>query len=138
MVVAVTAIVATIAVPRFTNATVRYRLETAARRLIADLEAAQQEAIGSSSSRRVTIASQGYTISKLDTLGNRVTTGTVKLGLPPYSITSIVATVDGNAASDFDYDGYGKPSGVGVFVIKVGTDTRTVSTVAGTGKATVN
>lgn len=138
MIVAITAIVAAIAVPRYANATVRYRLETAARRLVADIDAAQQAAVSSSSSRRITLAALGYTISKLDDVGTRVTTGTVKLSDPPYAITSIAGTVAGDPNLPLEFNGYGKPNSVGVFVIRIGSDARTVTTNAVTGKATVN
>lgn len=139
MVVAITAVIAAIAVPRFFNSTTRYKLEAATRRLIGDIEYAQQEAIASSSSRTLTFNffTRSYTITSLDADGNKVVVSTVSLNEGPYQTSSLAASIAGNASNPIKFDGFGKPNGSGTIQLRNGTDRKIITMDGVTGRMTV-
>lgn len=140
MVVAIGAILSAIAVPKFSNATTRYKLDAASRRLAADIQGAQQEAIATSSSRTVTLGatSKNYTISGLAADGSKVIYSTVELDESPYDITGLASSIAGNASTPLKFDGFGKPNGSGTIQMKIRNDKKTLTLDATTGLVKVN
>jgi len=139
MVVAIVAIVSAIAVPRLSNATVRYQLDAAARRLTGDIEYAQQEAIASSSSRTLTFNFLGmsYTITKRDSSGNASVVSVISLNDGPYRASSLTASIAGNTSTPIIFDGFGKPNGAGTIQLKLGAETRIITMDGITGRLSV-
>ncbi len=139
MVVAITAVIASIAVPRFFNSATRYKLDAAARRLTGDIEYAQQEAIASSSSRTLTFnyLARTYTISRLDENGDNVVISTVSLNEGPYQTSALAASIAGNASNPIKFDGFGKPNGAGTIQLRNGTDRKVITLDGVTGRMSV-
>lgn len=140
MVVAIGAILSAIAVPKFSNATTRYKLDAASRRLASDIQAAQQEAIATSSSRTVTLGAtaKNYTISGLAADGTKVIYSTIELDESPYEITGLASYIAGNASTPIKFDGFGKPNGSGTIQLKIRNDKKTLTLDAATGLVKVN
>jgi type II secretory pathway pseudopilin PulG len=138
LVLAIMAILAGIALPRFGNAMVRQRADGLARRIAADLERARSHAMrsGLSQTCRFTLADNRYTL----------------VGIPdpdhPASEYSVLVTAspnDGSLAS-FDlggdgeivFDMYGMPDSAGSVIIRVGDEYRTVTIDPESGETSVN
>lgn len=138
MVIAITIIVSSIAVPRFSNASNRYKLDAGARKLANDLELAQQEAMASSSSRTFTFATAGYTVTRIDSAGKTVVVRTVQLDRDPYGITKLTPAITVANSKPLKFDGFGKPNGGGTIEVVSRNDKRVVTLSSITGKATVN
>jgi prepilin-type N-terminal cleavage/methylation domain-containing protein len=124
-----TAVIATIGLPRYAGALRNFRCIQAATRVMADLAAAQWAARSTSTSTGVTVtfdlpnaayAAPGVAVSVSD---------------PPYNATLLAASFNGAAAVTFDR--YGQPSSGGTVVVAVGASQRTVTVDANTGKASV-
>jgi len=139
MVTAIVGMLAAVAVPRFTNASQRYRADAAVGRVAADIALAQQEAISSSSSRTLTFNTtlRTYTMTGTGAASANGSTYTVDLNLAPYHVTSLAAAVNSDITLPLTFDGYGKPNGTGAITIKVGTDRRTITVDAATGQTVV-
>ncbi len=137
MILAIVATIAAIAAPRYTNSLFRYRAESAARRVVADLALAQQTAMTTSSSRTVTFdtGTHSYTIPGVRALDGTGVTYTVSLLDPPYEARIFSVSLGGDAAVTFD--GYGLPDSDGTVVIEVGDVQMTVALEATTGTAAV-
>lgn len=137
MVLAIIGIIAAIAAPRYTNSLLRYRAESAARRIAADLSLAQQTAMTASSSRTVTfdIGTHSYTIPGVRELDGPGVTYAVSLLDPPYEARIFSVNLGGDAVVAFD--GYGLPDSGGTVVVEVGDVQRTVVLEATTGTAVV-
>lgn len=140
MVVAIVAVLSAIAVPKFSNATTRYKLDAAARRLAGDIVAAQSEAIATSSSRTLTFnfTQKNYTISSLAEDGSTVVHLTVELDQSPYDITSVAASIASSTTTPIKFDGFGKPNGSGTVQLKIRNDRKTLTIDAATGHVKVN
>ena len=134
---AVIAIVAAIATPRYANALTRYRAEAAARRIIADIGLAQQTAKTTSSSRTIIFdtTKHAYSISNVRALDGQSMTYVVALREPPY--LARIASVDMGGDAQLTFDGYGVPDSGGVITVQVGEETRTVVINPDTGSAEV-
>jgi type II secretory pathway pseudopilin PulG len=136
VVLAVSAIAAAIAVPRYATATARYRANFAARRVAADLELAAASARNGSSNRTVTFdaGSRCYTIEPMADLDRKERNYRVQLDVDPYAVTSLKAEFGTDATVVFD--GYGTPDAAGTVRVEVGPVSKLVSLDA-TGKASV-
>jgi prepilin-type N-terminal cleavage/methylation domain-containing protein len=135
VVLAVSAVVASITVPRYASATARYRANFAAKRVAADLELAAATARNASSQRTVTFQTNGtYTIDSTTDLNRRSNTYRVRLDLEPYNATGLKAAFGPDAVVVFD--GYGTPDTDGAVWVQVGSVERKVS-MDSTGKASV-
>ena len=139
LVVAIFAIVGAIAVPRFSNAAVRYKLDVAAKRLISDVELAQQEAIATSSTCTLTFNyfASSYTITRLDDAGSTITVASVSLSSSPYDLTGIAASIAGNISTPIKFDGYGKPNGSGTIQLRVKSEKRILKLDGISGKVVI-
>ncbi|HEX8911647.1 MAG TPA: GspH/FimT family pseudopilin [Humisphaera sp.] len=138
LVLAIAAVVAGVAVPRFGNATARYRADTAARRICADLAQAQAYAKYTGSTQTVTFAptAKTYQVSGVSDLSRSGRTYQVDLADAPYRATAVSASFGGSAAVSFDAYGNPSPASTGTVTVRVGTVTRTVTMDATSGRAT--
>ena len=136
MVVVIVSIVGAIALPRYGNAVAQYRLDAAAKRIVADIDYARALAMSTSQSRSIIFspAYQTYSIANVTSLDNRSTTYTVNLNAEPYKSSLVSATFGGS--STITFDPYGTPSSGGTVVVRTPTTQKTITIDATTGKAT--
>ena len=109
IVLAIIAVISAIAIPRFGTGSRRYRLESAANRVVADIKLARQRAIQTSSQQMMVfnLDSNSYSLPGVDSLDDASRTYSVELDEPPYE-TSILA-IDFDGGSMLTFDGYGDP-----------------------------
>jgi prepilin-type N-terminal cleavage/methylation domain-containing protein len=139
VVLAIIAILASMAIPRFASATTRQRADAAARRIVADLTLAQQRARHTSRSQSVIfdVAAGSYQIPGLSDPDHPDEGYEVQLGAEPYLATIVAADIDGTTQVTFN--GFGRPLSVkqadGTITIQVGSETRTITIDIETGQA---
>jgi prepilin-type N-terminal cleavage/methylation domain-containing protein len=135
--VAILAILAAIALPRYHSALDNYRLSAAAQRVAADLNLARESARTASQSRTASfkVAQGYYEIPNLRDETRRSETYTIDLARDPFVARIESAGFGGDA--DVVFDGFGAPDSGGTVVLRVGSRTMSVVVDAATGKATV-
>jgi prepilin-type N-terminal cleavage/methylation domain-containing protein len=125
LVVAITAMISAIAVPRYASSLARYRADAAAKRVAADLALAQSHASTAGRMQRVVFVARGYQMPGMPHLdGKSYGDYTVDLGAEPYGVTRVAAEFGGDATVTFDI--YGAPDTGGSVVIEVGDVRRVV------------
>jgi len=131
------AVVAGMAAPRFTNATMRYRVELAARRIAADLSLAQSWAKTTSKSQTVVfdLVAGSYRMTGVRTLDNQSLNYQVNLRSDSRPITLVSANLGGDP--NVIFDAYGAPDSGGTIVIEANGTQKTITLNAYTGKAVV-
>jgi len=139
LVLVIMAVMAAVAIPRFSSAEARHRVEAAARRVAADLDLARQRARAAGANRSV-IFNPGAARYRLPGVAHPDRPGspddyTVELGQAPYGAAITAVDFGGDAAIVFD--GFGTPDSGGSVTIRVGRYAQTVTVDAGTGNATV-
>lgn len=124
IVIVIISITAAIAVPRFSGSMSNYRVESAARRLSADIEHMRARARATSSARTIVIdvANDAYTVTGEGVDG--ATDYTVDLGTSPYDAAIVGADMGGTAK--IAIDAYGMVSATGRVVLRSGGASRTV------------
>jgi len=134
-VLAITAMLASIAVPRFSNSLAQHRVQSAARRLIVDLTKAQRQAKYNSTNQKVTflVSTSEYTIDGLTNPDFPAQPYTVRLSTEPY-LTKF-ASVDFGGATTVKFDGFGVPDSGGVILLRSGSIQKVVTVDAVTGQA---
>ena len=134
IVVAVTAILAMIAVPRFGSSIAIHRANAAAQRIAADLSYARQRARMSSAAQRLVfdVASNTYEIIGAADMDRSGEPYVVSLSEPPYE--AVIVSVDFGGDGEVVFDGYGSPDSGGQVVIRVGDFVRQIDLDAATGK----
>lgn len=137
LVVAIIASLAAIAVPRYARSIVRFRVESAARRIVADLDLARKSARRSSTSRTVafTIAANTYRISGLGGLDDRSQDYAVLLSGEPYR--AAIVSCDFGGDTEVVFDGYGVPDSGGTVTVRCGDIRKTVELDPETRRATI-
>jgi prepilin-type N-terminal cleavage/methylation domain-containing protein len=137
LVVAIFAILAAIAAPRYGRAAARYRAEVAARRIAADVALARKSARSAGAERTVTFSvdCDEYSIAGLAGLRDSSTDYRVDLTAGPYEARILVADFGGDAKLVFD--GYGTPDSGGHVRVQVGEAVRTVVFDANSCEATI-
>jgi type IV fimbrial biogenesis protein FimT len=137
LVVAIVAIFAAIAAPRYGRAVGRYRLDLAARRVAADLRLAQSSARAASASRTVvfTPATDRYQLQGVASPDGVAGDYTVWLRVEPYGAD--LAGADFNGVSQVVFSGWGLPNCSGVVTLNVGSRQRTVVVDAQTGRVSI-
>ena len=136
LVVAITALVSAIAVPRYASSLARYRADAAARRVAADLALAQNHASTAGRPQPVVFVARGYQMPGMPHLdGKSYGDYTVDLGADPYGVTRVAAEFGGDASVKFDL--YGAPDSGGSVVIEVGDVRRVVTLSPDNGRASV-
>jgi type II secretory pathway pseudopilin PulG len=136
MVMATIGLIAAIAVPRYSWAMVRYRLDAASRRVVSDLALAQARAKMTSASQPVTFntTTGTYQLTGVPDPDRRSTTYGVTLTAEPY-VCKIVSAKFGSS-STVTFNGYGLPSAGGSIRISAGGTQRVITLDATTGVAT--
>ncbi len=135
LVLAITAILAAIAAPRYGHSAARYKADLAAQRVMADLALAQSTARAGSSSRAVVfnLDTNNYSIQGWTSMQDGATPYVVNLSEPPYEATLL--DVDFNGTSTITYNGWGQPSSGGSIVLQAGSEQRTIYVDSETGRA---
>jgi type II secretion system protein H len=121
--------------PTFFDSLLFHRVETAARRVKADLELARTQARLTSASQTITFTNSTYTISNTQNLDKPGSLYYVDLTKQPYSLDS--ATANFSNLSKVSFDGYGTPLSGGTVVLKAKSHTCTVTVDATTGNVTI-
>jgi prepilin-type N-terminal cleavage/methylation domain-containing protein len=132
VVLAVGATMASIAIPRMGNAAARYKVDFAARKVVADLDRARSNARLTGAAQTVTfnLTTHRYVV----TGGTGMASGlTVDLAGDPYKCRVTAADFGGSAVATFD--AYGLPAAGGTVTLASGSLTRTVTLDAASGKA---
>ena len=125
LVLAIMAMVSAIAVPRYANSVARYRADSAARRVAADLALAQNHASTAGRPQSVVFVSRSYQMPGMSHLdGKSYGDYTVDLGRDPYEVSRVAAEFGGDATVKFDL--YGTPDTGGSVVVEVGDVRRVV------------
>ncbi len=138
MTLAVMVLVAAIAAPRFGLAGSRYRADSVARRIGADLEHARLAALADSSTRRVRfgVVQNRYTLQGVASLDRRSADTIVLLGSSPYFAT--LASADFAGGAQIDFSGLGKPSAGGSVIVSVGDERRRIRVDSETGAVSID
>jgi prepilin-type N-terminal cleavage/methylation domain-containing protein len=137
LVLAIIAIVAAIAVPRYADSIARHRADLAARRIVADLDLARSRAYSSSSTVTVKfdVPADVLWVVGITDMDHPGSDHVVKFADPPYHARLLFADFGGSSAVNFD--GYGVPDSGGSIIVQVGSFQRTLKLDPSTGKATV-
>ena len=137
IVLAIAAVLATLAAPRYINSINRYRADVAARRIAADLALAQSRARATSSSRVVAfdLSHNNYRLNGEADPDSLLKTYTVELSAEPYRVAISTVSFGGNATLSFN--GYGVPDSSGSVQIKCGKEQRTIDIDGGTGVTSI-
>ncbi len=136
IVVLVMSILAAVATPAFLESLLFHRVESAARRLKADLELARQTARLTSAARTVAFTETGYTLSDMASLDDPAAPYVVNLAAPPFELDSLEADFAGNPSITFD--GYGMPASDGAVVLAIKNHQCTVTLNGSTGSVTID
>jgi prepilin-type N-terminal cleavage/methylation domain-containing protein len=136
IVMLVMSILAAAAVPKFLDSLHFHRVESAARRLKADLGLAQHTARLTSTTQSVNFTGTTYTLSSaVKSLDHPGGSYFVDLAAPPYELNSLTANFDGGPSISFD--GYGTPSSLGVVFLTNKSHQCVVELDATTGEVTI-
>lgn len=127
----IVAIMATVAVPRFAAAQVRYRADLVAQRVLKDLELARNRAMTTSKPVSVVFAASGYTLASERHL-DRAGAYAVDLSAEPYRASIPAANFGGDATVVFDI--YGQPDTGGEVTLLAGGLSRRITLNATSGK----
>lgn len=131
----VMSILAAVATPRFFDSLLFHRVESAARRLKADLELARTQARLSSASQSISFLNSTYALVGVKSLDKPNTVYSVNLTKQPYSLDSATANFSNTTAVSFD--GYGTPSSGGTVVLTAKSHQCTVTLDGVTGDVTI-
>lgn len=136
MVLVILSVAAAVAVPRYNRSITRYRVESAARRVVADLEYARNHARQTSQTVMVEfdLGNEGVKIPLIPSLDNQPFYIT-NLGGDPYRVD--VANANFGGDNFVAFDGYGGPDSGGTVDVRAGSLSITVTLDAVTGKASV-
>lgn len=140
-VVATVAVLAAVGIPRYAQSMNRYRVDIAARRVVADLGLARTAARSAGSGQAVDFSTpaNGYTLTGMASPDRRSDTYAVKLGDEPYKVAVSSVTLDAAPAgtTSVNFTRYGLPQYGGTIVLSSGGYTKSVVLDAVTGRAEV-
>jgi type II secretory pathway pseudopilin PulG len=128
-------ILTAVAAPTFFDSLLFHRVETAARRVKADLELARTQARLASASQSITFVNSVYTLSNTKSLDKPSAVYSVDLTKQPYSLNSATANFSNLATVSFD--GYGTPTSGGTVVLTAKSHSCTVTLNGTTGDVTI-
>jgi Tfp pilus assembly protein FimT len=141
LVVAAIAALSAIAVPRYSNSMNRYRVDIAAKRVVADMALARSAARASGTGQIVDFSTptNGYTFTGLAAPDGKSGEYTVKLSDDPYKvkISSVAFGTATPAAKSVRFTRFGVPELDGTVVVTCGDYSRTVLIDSITGRAEV-
>ena len=132
--VLIVGILAGVAAPKFSRSLSRIRLDSACRRVCADLRFARQQAISGSCTQSVQFSPEtgDYTLAGLADINQSRGTYTVKLAQPPYQAVIVTASLGGDAAVIFDR--YGQPDSAGVVILRSGAFQQSITIAVDSGQ----
>ncbi len=135
VVVAIIGTLSAIAIPRYAEADARYRAESAARRIVADLGLAQAKAYTTGETVTVSfnVAGDMLTVPGMSALEKSSLDYTVRFAEAPYRAHLLLVDFDGTPVVRFD--GFGTPNRSGFVVLQVGKVLKTIMLDPSTGKA---
>jgi Tfp pilus assembly protein FimT len=136
VVLMIMSIMAAVAMPAFFESLLHHRVESAARRVKADLEFARHTARLTSATQTMTFAGTAYSLSTAKGLDNANAIYAVNLSAEPFEVPSVVANFNNTQAISFD--GHGTPSSGGTVVVKCKGHQCTVAVDAATGNVTIS
>jgi len=136
-VLAIVAVAAAVAAPRYGRASGRYRADLAARRVMADLRLAQSWARAASCSRAVcfSTAASRYQLLNIPAPDGAPGDYTVVLSAEPYQAELTNASFDGGP--EVIFNGWGLPDKGGTVTLSAGGQQRTVVVDGTTGRISV-
>jgi prepilin-type N-terminal cleavage/methylation domain-containing protein len=137
LVVAIVAVFAGLAAPRYSRASGRYRADLVARRVVADLRLAQSCAKAASTSRTVSFstATQQYQLLGVPAPDGKGGDYTVLLSSAPY--LAELVNVDFNKTSQVVFSGWGLPDNGGTVTVAAGGQQRTIVVDGSTGSISI-
>lgn len=135
IVMLIMSILTAVAAPTFFDSLLFHRVETAARRVKADLELARTQARVTSATQSITFAGSVYTLSNTKSLDKPGTIYSVDLTKQPYSLDS--ATANFSNVATVSFDGYGSPTSGGTVVLVAKSHSCTVTLNGTTGDVTI-
>lgn len=135
IVILITSVLAAVTAPAFMDSLVFHRVESAARRVKADIEYQRQRARLTSTAQSITFSSGSYTLNGTKSLNHPAGTYAVNLKESPYSLDS--AAVNFSNTQVLAFDGYGTPSSGGTVVLTAKNHQCTVTVNGTTGTATI-
>lgn len=137
MVLTIISIAAAIAVPRFARAINRRNADSAARRLVQDLALARQHARVTSNDIKITFRDlPGYEMDNVPDPNNPNESYSVNLKGAPYNVSEWKMFLGG--AKDLSFDMHARPNRKGSIVIRVGSESRSISVNGETGVARIS
>lgn len=127
VVLLVMGIVAAVATPTFYASLQYHEIETAARRLVLDLEHVRHSARIKSQPQKLTFTGDmTYTLSPgIASLKGSSQTYSVDLSQTPYGLEDVTLNLGG--ATEISFDGFGNASVGGTIVLVLGNQTRTIT-----------
>ena len=137
MVLVIMGALASIAIPRHSNALVHYQAKAAAKRLAVDLQYARRHAIHTNASQTVSFdtTANSYELDGIQDLDVSTAPYIVRLSESPYRSRMLSADFGGDAQVVFDI--YGVPDSGGQVVVASGDWQKTITLDAETGAVTV-
>jgi type II secretion system protein H len=128
LVMAITGVMAAIAIPRYAQASQRHQVEAAARRLMSDLEFAQRRARLCAAPRtvRFDLTESSYTIVQEAPLKASETAYVVRLSQEPYRAVIASSTLSPAVSPSVNYNGFGYAALGGTVTLRVGSYTRVI------------
>jgi Tfp pilus assembly protein FimT len=131
-------ILGAVAAPTFFDSLLFHRVESAARRVKADLELARTQARLTSASQTITFtnATSSYSLANVKSLDKPDIAYSVDLRKEPFSLSSASANFGGTQAVTFD--GYGTPSSGGTVTLTAKSHQCTVTLNGTTGDVTIS
>ncbi len=138
MILLIIGIIAAIAMPRLATGQSRYLVDSAARRITADLDRARTQAVASSRSVSIVfdVAASSYNIAGLEALDRRARNTVVQLSQEPYKARFAQVNFDGSTT--LTWDGFGTASASGSITVSVGTDQRLITIDQSTSVITIH
>jgi prepilin-type N-terminal cleavage/methylation domain-containing protein len=135
LVVAIVAVFAAMAMPRFAASNDRYRVDLAARKLIADIQYIRSVARARGTITTLTFDAAGtsYSLGGVTDAGTPVSAQTIRLDEPPFSCkaTTTLKLAAGTSTSVVSFNAFGIPDATGDVTFMVGGGARTVSLLPG-------
>ena len=130
-------IVAAATAPSFYRSLHHHQMESAARRIKADLELVQHTARLTSRSQSITFTDRTYTLSAdVVDLDHPDAAYFVDLAASPFELDDV--TLDFGGPTTITFNGFGTPSAGGTIVLTKGDEQRTVVLNQSTGQATIS
>jgi prepilin-type N-terminal cleavage/methylation domain-containing protein len=131
------AVLAALAIPRFARSLNEQRAMAAARRIAADVTAAQSRAKATSASQTIsfTPSARTYQIQGVSDPDRPSASYVIDLSAAPYAVTSLTASLGGD--TDLIFSGYGIADSNGTITLQVGDAQKQLTIDKDTGSVTI-